>query len=252
MKWPLFSKSILYTEARMQCIRIKINTDWKESLHAHAFYTITAFTSLLHLVSFHFILFLHTFLFICLFFNVYGFSNSCLGFIQWILFFILISLELLFFFQFFFIFHLKRVVLLFVCVALCSFLCLLFVFHHSDCNHRLVTNQIRMIRTIIRRVNCVKCAHTVTRHIKHGAYAGNKANYSWFRFTKVGFIIRTLCLYTFRLCILNMHIISTSMRIRTMTAGAVRAAIGNVHCPSIAIVLKMCQFRLQRPVRSIG
>lgn len=72
-------------------------------------------------------------------------------------------------------------------------------------------------------------------------------NYSWFRFTKSVFYIRTLCLYAFRLCILNMHIISMSMRIHMMTVGAVLEVIGNVHCPSIAIVLKMCQFRLHRP-----
>lgn len=60
----------------------------------------------------------------------------------------------------------------------------------------------------------------------------------------IWFIIRTLCLYTFRLCTLNMRTISTYTRIRMMTAGAV-VATGNDHCPlKIAAVLnKMCQLR---------
>lgn len=95
----------------------------------------------------------------------------------------------------------------------------------------------------------VECVHAPQSHAKSvNERIKKRTNYSWFRFTQVDVIIRTLCLYIFRLCILNMHIISMCTRIHMMTAGD-REAIGNVHCPSIAIVLKMCQFRLQRPVQ---
>lgn len=69
---------------------------------------------------------------------------------------------------------------------------------------------------------------------------------------QIGFYIRTLCLYAFRLYILNMHIISMCTRIRMTIAGvvvrAVQAATGNVHCLLRVIVRKMCQFQ---PVQTV-
>lgn len=66
---------------------------------------------------------------------------------------------------------------------------------------------------------------------------------------QIVFIIRTLCLYAFRLYIWNMHITSMSMKIPMMIVGvvrAVRAAIGNDHYPLKIIVLKMCQLHQVR------